>query len=66
MNEGACATLIIACTVALGFAFTLMLSSDETDEKVRSDVTIGVIYCLLCSAYIVCMTAPYDDEEDEY
>jgi len=66
MNEGACATLIIACTVALGFAFTLMLSSDETNGKVRSDVTIGVIYCLLCSAYIVCMTAPYDDEEDEY
>ena len=65
MNEGACATLIIACFVACGFAIVVATSDDTTNSKVRSNLMIGAIYCLLVSAYIVCVIGPHEDEEEE-
>ncbi len=64
MHEGTCATLIIAFTVACGFAATLMLSGEETHNKIRSDIILGIAYCMICSAYVVCITAPYEEEDE--
>ena len=65
INEGACASLIIACAVAFGFAMMLMTVSDDTDSKVRPRILMGLVYCILFSAYIVCITESQNEQNNE-
>lgn len=65
MNEGACATLIVAFIVAFGFGIVVATADQPTNSKIRSNIIIGIAYCVLVSAYTVCIIGPHDDEEEE-